>query len=49
MKIDILGVSETRWTGNGKYVLDDYTFVYSGGEQHEHGVDILMKKEVACQ
>lgn len=44
--IDILGISEVRWTGNGKIVTtDNYTFLYSGigeNETHQYGVAILI-------
>lgn len=32
MKMDIVGVSEVRWTGVGRYSSDGVEFVYSGGE-----------------
>ena len=31
MKLDIIGIVETRWTDNGCVKRDDYTFIYSGG------------------
>ena len=30
MKLDIIGIVETRWTDNGCVKRDDYTFIYSG-------------------
>jgi len=44
LDIDILGVCETRWTGNGKFNSDDFVMLYSGGETHSNGVGIIMKK-----
>ena len=35
MKVDILGVSEMRWTESGKIKKNDYTVVFSGHE-NEH-------------
>lgn len=47
LKIDILGVSETRWTGDGKISENGKVMVYSGGNAHQDGVGILMKENVA--
>uniref|UniRef100_A0A0B7BR26 Endonuclease/exonuclease/phosphatase domain-containing protein n=4 Tax=Arion vulgaris TaxID=1028688 RepID=A0A0B7BR26_9EUPU len=46
MKVDIMGVAETRWKGEGYARRDDYIFIHSGGEYHERGVGILIKKEI---
>ncbi len=44
-KTNILGVSECRWTGQGKVKLDTgETVLYSGGENHQHGVAIILNK-----
>ena len=32
MKLDIMGIAETRWTDIGRIVKDDYTMIYSGGK-----------------
>ena len=32
MYLDVLGISETRWTESGKIKEEDFTIVYSGGE-----------------
>ena len=47
MNLDILGVSETRWTGEGTIKYDSHTFIYSGGNDHQHGVGILCKANIA--
>ena len=48
LNVDILGISETRLTGTGENSDDElYTLYNSGGEQHEHGVGILIKKKIA--
>ena len=47
MKLDIMGITETRWTDTGKIVKDDYTMIYSGGEDHKNGVGIILRNEVA--
>ena len=47
LKVQILGISETRWTKSGSVKTEDYTMYYSGGDDHEHGVGILLNKTVA--
>jgi len=47
MKIDILGIAETRWTDNGKIRRDTHTIIYSGGQEHKHGVGIMIKNGIA--
>ena len=44
LKVNILGVSEVRWTEIGKLVDEETTFMYSGGLKHENGVGILLDK-----
>ena len=43
--INILGLSEVRWTGSGKTLTEAHTFIYSGGEKHERGVGMLIDKK----
>ena len=48
--MDILGVSECRWTGCGRIMTQTgETIIYSGrqDDQHHHGVAIIMKKSAA--
>ena len=47
MKLDILGVSEVRWSGVGQINVGNYEFIYSGSEKHT-GVEVMMKKR-NCQ
>ncbi len=46
LNTDILGIAESRYTGEGKVRLDGYSFIYSGGSEHQHGVGFLVKSEV---
>ena len=46
MKIDIMGIVEARWTDIRKIVKDDYTMIYSGGEDHKNGVGMMLRNEV---
>ena len=47
LKINILGICETRWTGAGKMVSDDTTVIFSCGDKHQQGVGVLLDKEKA--
>ena len=47
LDIDILGVCETRWTGNGCFTSDNVVMLYSGGETHSNSVGVIMKKHIA--
>ena len=46
MKMDIMGIAETRWIEEGYIKKDDYILIYSGGTQHVHGVGILLKSDL---
>ena len=46
MKCDVLGLCETRWTGNGKMTHEDHVLIYSGEEDHRNGIGIMMTKSV---
>ncbi|XP_042870032.1 craniofacial development protein 2-like [Penaeus japonicus] len=45
--LDILGVCETRWTGNGRFTSDDIIMLYSGGQDHSNGGGIILKQDTA--
>lgn len=45
-KLDILGLCETRWSGNGRLELENHTMLYSGGEQHAKGVALITTEDV---
>lgn len=50
LKMDIMGLSEIRYAGNGIRKYSDATLYYSGnpetGQSHYHGVGILVKKDL---
>ena len=49
-RLDLLGLSETRWTGSDKKTLQSgHTFIFSGREDdiHEQGVGLLISKKVS--
>ena len=45
--IDILGISELKWTGMGEFNSDDHYIYYSGQESlRRNGVPIMVNKRV---
>ena len=48
LKINILEISELKWTGLGYFKSDDYTIYYSGHEkQRKNGVALIIQKDTA--
>ena len=47
VNIDILGISELRWTGMGEFKSGDH-YIYNCGQEslRRNGVDIIVKKRV---
>ena len=49
MNIDILGISELRWTGMGEFNSDDHHIYYCGQESlRRNGVAIIVNKSPKC-
>ena len=47
VNIDILGISELKWTGMGEFNSDDHYIFYCGQESHRrNGVAIIVNKRV---
>ena len=47
MNIDILGISDLKWTGMGEFNSDDHYIYYSGQESlRRNGVAIIVNKRV---
>ena len=47
VKVDILGISELKWTGTGEFNLDDHCIYYCGQESlRRNGVAIIVNKIV---
>ena len=47
MNIDILGISELKWTGMGELNLDDHYIYYCGQESlRRNGIAIIVNKRV---
>ena len=50
VNIDILGISELKWTGMGEFNSDDHYINYCGQESlRRDGVDIIVTKESKMQ
>jgi len=47
LKVNILGICETRWTGSGEFNSDNFRVLYSGGVKHEQGVAMILDRENA--
>ena len=47
VNIDILGISELRWTGMGEFNSDDHYIYYWGQESlRRNGVDVIVNKSI---
>ena len=48
MRIDILGISELKWTGMGEFHSDDLYYIYYCGQEslRRNGVAIMVNKRV---
>ena len=47
VNVDILGISELKWTGMGEFNSDDHYIYYCGQESHRrNGVAIMVNKKV---
>jgi len=49
VNIDILGISELKWTGMGEFNLDDHHIYYCGQESlRRDGVALTVSKSLKC-
>ena len=49
VKINILGISEVKWTGMGEFNSDDHYIYYCGQESvRRNGVAIIVNKSLKC-
>ena len=47
VNVDILGISELKWTGMGEFSSDDhYTYYCGQGSRRRNGVAIMVNKRV---
>ncbi|XP_037787450.1 craniofacial development protein 2-like [Penaeus monodon] len=47
LKVNVLGICETRWTGSGEFNNDSFKVLYTGGVKHERGVALILDRENA--
>lgn len=46
-KIELMGLGEVRWIGEGELIVDEYKIVYKGGEKKkEYGVGFIYKQSL---
>ena len=49
VNVDILGISEQKWTGMGEFNSDDHYIYYCGQESlRRNGVAIMINKSLKC-
>ena len=48
VNVDILGISDLKWTGMGEFNSDDHYMYYSGQESLRNGVAIMVNKSQKC-
>ena len=49
LNIDILGISELKWMGMGKFNSDDHYIYYCGEESlRRNGVALIVNKSLKC-
>ena len=49
VNIDILGISDLKWTGMGEFNSDDHYIYYCGQESlRRNGVGIMINKSLKC-
>ena len=49
VNIDILEISELKWTGMGEFNSDDHCIYYCGQESlRRNGVDLIVNKSPKC-
>ena len=46
LDIDVACLTEARLIDSGKYVIEGYTFLHSGGTQHHRGVCLALSPKV---
>ena len=49
VNVNVLGISELRWTGMGEFNSDDHYIYYCGQESlRRNGVAIIVNKSLKC-
>ena len=47
MSINVLGLCETRWTGEDDFLSDEYRIIQSGGDEKQRRVALILDKTAA--
>ena len=47
LNVNILGLGETRWKNAEISILDNCTFIHSGGQRQKRGVGMLLDEEIS--
>jgi len=47
LEVDIMGISEIRWPGNGQYSIEEHKVLYSVNEENQHICGVGFK--VSCE
>ena len=47
VNVNILGITEVKWTGAGTSTSSDKTIRYSGGQTHFRGIGIIFDKQTS--
>ena len=45
LEIDVLGLSEVRWTNTDSLDKQGYHIIWSGGQKHEHGIGFILNSK----
>ena len=45
LEIDVLDLSEVRWTDTGSFDKQEYHIIWSGRQKHEHGVGFILNSK----
>ena len=48
VNVDILGISELKWTGMGEFNSDDHYIYYCGQESLRNRIAIIVNKSPKC-
>ena len=46
-RVNVMGLSEVRWTGAGVTESEEVKMYYSGSEERQRGVAVVLDKELA--
>ena len=47
LEMNILGICESRWTGNNEFISDEFKVLHAGGGKHERGVAMVLDQQIS--